>query len=307
MKKSRAVRHLRIGFLMLCVLMPTADGQTKAVGGLESKPLHALTQQPSSMLGRAAFRVRPGEWLHSESDNFIYHYFENFIATPVATEAEFHYKFIARELKKDTTKWERKCHIFVFDRQEDWEAFKGDAGLDPWTGGLHLNNELFILRDASRKWKGHVLAHETCHLVLDRFYSGGLPLWLNEGYAENSGVRSYASYFRARGYHSKPWSHKLKESDYVPMAEITQIMSYPENPAKISAFYVQSERMVRFLAAMDQKAFLRFMEEMSGGAYFQTALTRAYGTRWASLEDFEREFKAFALGDKSATDAAKVH
>ncbi len=302
----RASGLARLAWLMLCVLPPPADGQIQAVGGLEPKPLYALTEQTSSRLGLAALRVRPGEWLHSESENFIYHYFENFIATPVATEAEFHYKFIARELMKETTKWERKCHIYVFDRPEDWEAFKGEAGLDPWTGGLHLNNELFILRDASRKWKGHALAHETCHLVLDRFYGGGIPLWLNEGYAENSGVRSFASYFRARGYQSRPWSYKLEESDYVPLAAITQMMSYPEDPAKITAFYIQSERLVRFLFAADREAFLKFLDEMSGGAYLRTALSRAYATRWTSLEDFEREFKVFALGDKSATDAVRL-
>ncbi len=302
--RARSLRWMAC--IIPCVLPVATYGQIQATGGLEPKPFQTLTEQPSSEFANAAFRVRPGEWLHSETENFIYHYFESFIATPVAIEAEYHYKFIARELKKDTTKWERKCHVYVFDRSEDWEAFKGGAGMDPWTGGVHMNNELFLLRDASMKWKGHLLAHETCHLVVHRFYGAGIPLWLDEGYAENAGMRSYASFFRSRGYQARPRSQKLEEDKYVPLGQLTQMASYPNGPEKIAAFYIQSERMVRFLFVIDREAFLRFMEQMSAGAYFWTALSRAYSTRWTSVEDFEREFKEFALGNKSATDALRL-
>ena len=38
------------------------------------------------------------------------------------------------------------------------------------------------------KWKGNTLGHEVTHLVVDRFFGAGVPLWLNEGYAEYAAV-----------------------------------------------------------------------------------------------------------------------
>jgi hypothetical protein len=304
-RKSRRIPTSALALLISALLQTDSSAQVKASGGLEAKPFASLSDSNITQLGRTALEVRKDDWKHAETENFIYHYFENFIATPVSIEAEFHYKYVARELKKDTTKWERKSHIFIFDSAEDWGKFRSTGGLDPWTGGLQSNNELFIIRDATHKWKGHTLAHEVTHLVLFRFYGGGIPLWLNEGYSENVGVRSYASFYRARGYQARPWSRSINEKTYVSVGELTGRVDYPENSDVIVAFYTESEKLVRYLFGADRAAFLKFIDDMSAGALFHTALARHYGVRWTTKESFEREFKSFALGSASATDSLK--
>ena len=135
-------------------------------------------------IGQAALAIRASEWRHAETTNFIYHYFQSFVAAPVSVEAEFYYRLIAQELGKDTTQWERKSHIFVFESAEDWAQFQRNGALDPWTGGVHSRGELFIRRDPQFRFKGNTLGHEVAHLVVDRFFGANVPLWLNEGYAE---------------------------------------------------------------------------------------------------------------------------
>ncbi len=305
-REERAAVCVVIAAGLFVAAMPGAVfAQVKAVGGLDAVPRTALSDPNVSGLGETAFAVRPDSWQHAESQNFVYHFFENFIATAVSVEAEYYYKLIARELRKDTSRWERKSHIFVFDRREDWAEFKRGGELDPWTGGLHLDNELYVLRDSAVKWKGRTLGHEVSHLVIHRFFGNGIPLWLNEGYAEYSSIRAYSSYFRARGYSAKPWSHTLEPERLMPLQQLLDIRTYPQNPALTSAFYVQSEKLVRFLSVADGEAFLRFMDDMSAGAYFQTALQRHYSSRWSGFERFEEAFGEFAVGDRSATDTLR--
>ena len=48
------------------------------------------------------------------------------------------------------------------------------------------------------KFKGRTLGHEIIHLVMYRFFGNGIPLWLNEGYAEDASSRFYASFMRVQ-------------------------------------------------------------------------------------------------------------
>ena len=149
-------------------------------GALTELTLGQLSDRALTPLGQAALGIRAAEWKHAESANFVYHFFHGFIAAPVSVEAEFYYRVIARELEKDTTQWERKCHIYIFESPADWAEFQKRGALDPWTGGMHAAGSLFIQRDPQVKWKGSTLGHEVTHLVVERFFGTGVPLWLNE-------------------------------------------------------------------------------------------------------------------------------
>ena len=107
---------------------------------------------------------------------------------------------IAKELEKDTAQFERKSHIFIFEEDADWRQFQQTGGLEKWTGGIHSQGQLFIQRNPQVKWKGNSLAHEVTHLVVHRFFNGEIPLWLDEGLAEYTASRWYASFWRMRGY-----------------------------------------------------------------------------------------------------------
>ena len=93
---------------------------TGAPGALKDISFDDLSHKAISRIGEAALKIRKDEWKHAETENFVYHYFQSHIASAVSVEAEYYYKSISTELGKDTTQWERKCHIYIFEKLEDW-------------------------------------------------------------------------------------------------------------------------------------------------------------------------------------------
>ncbi len=302
----RRLRHAA-GFLLLTLAFapmlaaqepaPPLDnpGGAQGLNGLKEIPFHALSSTSMTPLATAAFSIRPTEWKHAETDNFIYHYFHDFIATPVSVEAEFYYRVVAKDLNKDTTHWERKANIYVFETPQDWGAFRTRGGLEQWTGGLHSRGELFIQRDPTYKFKNNTLGHEITHLVVDRFYGSNIPLWLNEGYAEYISRVAYASYYRARGYTAKPRTDALTTASFVPLDRLTQAVTYPTDVNEVVAFYTESEKLVRFLNAADKTKFLVLMDALARGSLFENALHTAYGTTYPSPAQLEAAFRPYAV------------
>ena len=288
---------------------PTMGNPTNAQGlnALKEVAYHALSSTSVTPLGGAAMSIRPTEWKHAETDNFIYHYFHDFIATPVSVEAEFYYRVIAKDLNKDTSHWERKANIFIFESPADWDAFRTRGSLDPWTGGLHSRGELFIQRDPNFKFKGNTLGHEVAHLVVDRFFGSNVPLWLNEGYAEYISRVAYASYYRARGYDSKARTDSLTEAAFLPLERLTQAVTYPSDVKEVLAFYTESEKLVRFLNAADKTRFLVLLEALARGSLFENALHTAYGTLYPTPAQLETAFRPYAItAPAGSTEAASV-
>ncbi len=278
---------------LLLILTLLACG-ARADSILRETAFDALSDRSVAALGQAALAVRADRWRHAESTHFIYHFFQTFVAASVAVEAEFYYGSITKELGKDSAQWERKCHIFVFEEPEDWKQFQVRGQLDPWTGGLHAQGELFVLRNPHVKWKGHSLGHEITHLVLYRFFGNGVPRWLNEGFAEYAGVRGYAAFNRARGFNARPVSRAVDPARFIPLAQLTAMLDYPAEVEQVLTYYFESERLVRFLSAADKRGFGTFLESMSQGARVETALVRGWGGRFPSLDALEREFRTYA-------------
>ena len=266
-------------------------------GALPELPFARLTDRTLGALGQAALGIRANDWKHAETKNFVYHFFSGFIAGPVSAEAEFYYGVVAKDLEKDTAQWERKSHIFIFEKPDDWAAFQQKGALDPWTGGLHSQGELFIVRDPAVKWKGSTLGHEVAHLVVHRFFGNGIPLWLNEGYAEYASSRNYAAFYRARGYASKPRSRTLPPGQFIALSQLTSLTTYPQDVLQVSTFYAESEKLARFLSAADKRGFGVFFDALSKGNRFDSALGKGFGSRFPSVDALETEFKAYAFKD----------
>lgn len=283
--------------LAACLWLAGLARAQETVGGLKDVPFFHLSDRNLAQLGQAALSIRPGDWKHAETTNFIYHYFTSQMATPVSVEAEFYYRIIAKEMEKDTTRWERKSHIFVFESPEDWAAFQRRGTLDPWTGGLHARGELFIVRNPHTRFQGNTLGHEVAHLVVDRFFGSNVPLWLNEGYAEYVSLRGYAAFQRARNYRARPMSPSVAAASFVPLKELTEALSYPQDVLKVEAFYRESEKLARFLSATNKQGFGVFFEALSKGARFETALSKGFGGRFPNIDALEREFKAYATNE----------
>jgi hypothetical protein len=292
---------LRIPIVTLALTMPfmsVAIAQDSPVVGLSSLTeveFSQLSQSDPNPLGEKALAIHPEQWKHAETEHFIYHFVHDYVATPVSVEAEFHYRVIIKELEREQLTTDIKSHIYIFERPEEWRQFQEFGHLEQWTGGIHSAGSLFIQRNPTYKFSDNSLGHEIVHLVLHRFYTDGIPCWLDEGLAQFISKDAHASYQRARGYISKPHSDSIDPADLIPVPALVTLTHPPSD--RVRTFYDESERLVRFLATTDKPAFLNLLDALARHQPFETALTRFYSTNFASSSALNEQFRAYATKD----------
>jgi hypothetical protein len=288
------MRFISISTLsILCAV--TGDAQINDSSSLAEVEFSQLSQRDPNPLGEKALAIHPEQWKHGETDHFIYHFVHSYVATPISVEAEFHYRVVAKELEREQPAGDTKSHIYIFERPQDWQQFQAFGQLEPWTGGIHSAGSLFILRDPAYKFASNVLGHEIAHLVLHRFYTDGIPCWLNEGFAQYVSKGARASYQRARGYISKPRSQAILAQDLIPVATLITMTHPPSD--RVETFYDESERLVRFLASIDKASFLALLDALGRHQPFDSALLRIYAGKFTSVSAVQEKFSEYASKD----------
>ena len=282
---------------ILCVV--TAHAQINESSSLAEVEFSQLSQRDPNPLGEIALGIQPEQWKHSETEHFIYHFVHSYVATPISVEAEFHYRVVAKELERDQPATDIKSHIYIFENPEQWRQFQGFGSLEPWSGGIHSQGSLFVQRDPHYKFSNNLLGHEIVHLVMHRFYTSGIPCWLDEGFAQYISKNAHASYQRARGFISKPQSAAIAEHDLIPLGALLAFTHPPTE--RVETFYDESERLVRFLAATDKRGFLALLDALARHQPFETALPRFYPSHFATVSMLEEKFRAYAAKDFGTT------
>ena len=275
-----------------------AAAEDSPITGLNSLPeveFSQLSQRDPNPLGEKALAVHPGQWKHAETEHFIYHFVHSYVATPVSVEAEFHYRVIAKELERDQPPTDTKSHIYIFERPEEWQQFQMFGKLEPWSGGIHSAGSLFIQRNPAYKFSNNLLGHEIVHLVLHRFYTDGIPCWLDEGFAQYISKDAHAAYERARGYIAKPHSEAIAPQELIPLAALVAMTHPPSD--RVASFYDESERLVRFLAATDKPSFLALLDTLARHQPLETVLPRLYGGKFGNITMLEEKFREYATKD----------
>ena len=272
---------------------------TPGLNALPEVDFSRLSQRDPNPLGTKALAIHPEQWKHGETEHFIYHFVDSFVATPISVEAEFHYRVVVKELQRESPAGDVKSHIYIFQKPADWQLFQNAGKLEPWTGGIQSQGSLFIVRDPSFKFSDNSLGHEIAHLIIHRYYPDGIPTWLNEGFAQFVSKGAQASFLRARNYNAKPLSQPIDAAKLIPLTALTT-MSYPPS-AQVETFYDESERLVRFLATADKAAFLVFLDAVGRHQAFESAFAQAYATKFSSAEALEEKFRAYASSTALAT------
>lgn len=254
-------------------------------------------QEALSRTARMALKMENIEWNHAQSEHFVYHFAKRPTAEQVASETETYYEAIKKDLQIDQDRWEIPAQIFIFENKASWTAFISKTGIDPWSGGVSSGNEIYLpLLPGAKIFSRTTIPHELTHLILGRFLRGRPPIWLNEGVAEQQAHKHFVAYNKLKGLTVLMPTTIVSAAQYVPLKELTAAGDYPSDTTKVHAFYTESLCLVQFLqesgSAMD---FLDFLQTISGGAKFETALDRAYGGKYRTLEIFERKFKEVAI------------
>jgi peptidase MA superfamily protein len=281
--------------LLLPVFLASAAFAQSPAPGLNALPeveFLRLSQRDPNPLGARALAIHPEQWKHGETEHFIYHFVDSFVATPISVEAEFHYRVVTKELQREQPAGDTKSHIYIFQKPADWQQFQSAGKLEPWTGGIQSQGSLFIVRDPAYKFTSNVLGHEIAHLIIHRYYPDGIPCWLNEGFAQYVSKGARASYQRARNYISKPHSQAIAEGKLIPLTEL-MAMTYPPSD-RVETFYDESERLVRFLASTDKAKFLEFLDALGRHQPFDSALAQSYGAKFPTVTALEEKFREYA-------------
>ena len=292
-----AAKSLLLMFVSTIAVAPVALAQSASPGinALPEVEFSRLSQRDPNPLGQKALAIQPQQWKHGETEHFIYHFVDSFVVTPISVEAEFHYRVVAKELQREKPAGNTKSHIYIFQRPADWQQFQSLGKLEPWTGGIHSQGSLFILRDPAYKFSGNLLGHEIAHLVLHRLYPDGIPCWLNEGFAQFVSKGARASYMRARNYIAKPRSQAVAADDLIPLAKLVEMTQPPSD--RVETFYDQSEKLVRFLAVTDKANFLTFLDALARHQPFESALIQSYGGKFLTVAALEEKFREYATKD----------
>ncbi|HST30082.1 MAG TPA: hypothetical protein VLK27_04515 [Chthoniobacterales bacterium] len=282
--------------IMTCVWSGViAQDLSVGLNSLTEVEFSQLSQRDPNPLGEKALAIHPDQWKHAETEHFIYHFVHDYVATPVSIEAEFHYRVVVKELEREQLTTDIKSHIYIFERPEDWQQFQQFGHLEQWSGGIHSAGSLFIQRNPAFRFSDNSLGHEIVHLVLHRFYTDGIPCWLDEGIAQFISKDSHASYQRARGYLGKPHSESIAPSDLIPLSALTA-MTHPPSE-KVHTFYNESERLVRFLAITDKSSFLKLLDALARHQPFETALSQFYPANFPTVAALDEKFRDYASKD----------
>ncbi|MBI4024740.1 MAG: hypothetical protein HY360_07135 [Verrucomicrobia bacterium] len=285
-----------LGIVFSVAAVHGADISTK----LEDMEWDDRQQRTLTRRAIEALSMESNEWHHAESEHFVYHFSERWMAERAASESETYYAQIKEDLKIDQDRWEIKGHIFLFEKEVLWRSFVAKSGIDRWSGGVCSGNEIYLLSPPkAQPFTGTVLPHEMAHLVVSRFVRGHVPVWLSEGFAEQQGRRRFLAYTKPRGHNLWVPVHPISAETYIPLEELTSSSDYPADEAKVRSFYAESLRLAQFLVEDHPKQdFLEFLQCMADGLRFATALDRVYGVQYRDLETFETSFKKVVITKK---------
>jgi len=245
---------------------------------------------PLDAVGKKLLDDPKFKWLHGQTPHFIIHYERKIFAAKVARQAEFFYEFIGQDLKSATDRMTNRSHIFIFREEKDWKYFIESNEIAMEWAFAFVNGMTMYLQQADNvSSSAQVLGHEMTHLVFNRYYTGRLPVWLNEGTAEWYGEFAYSAFKGVK----KSKRQVFRRIDTVfPVPQLVVMTAYPADPLAIRSFYETSKFLVGYLQLnYPPEKFGTFISDMVGGAQLEAALQKNYGIN--SIAELETSFRKF--------------
>ena len=263
---------------------PSDNGEWKEVrtGEFDTR---VLTARGKELLAEVSIG-----WHHAQTEHFVVHFEQAIFARKVARMAEFFYTYIAQDLKGVTEHIEGRSHIFVFRSEKRWGEFRKEAGVAEWVFSEVEGTCMFLQQADDTHSSGDILAHETTHLVMNRFFTARPPLWLNEGLAEYYGEFAYSAY---KGVKKSKRAQFTRLGNPFPMENLLYAATYPTDEKQVRAFYETAKYLVAFLLLdRPQEQFLPFLEDLLKGTDVVSAFTQHYGL--SSVAQIEKGLKQFS-------------
>ncbi len=251
-----------------------------------------LPDHQISRAGERALALRPRQWRHGETENFIIHYRGMSEALQIAREIEFDLWYVAQSLGASPAAYTRKSHVYVFAEEMEWQQFVAETHRPAWFHSFAWGDDLFLNVKSSRGgFDSETLAHETTHAVVARIYGARRwPLWLGEGFAEYMGEASVA----ARHWRAPASAQRKLPFAGLTVAELLATQRYPSDVEAVARLYETSAKFVRYLFnKYPKELFPKFVDRISAGRPAGDALREIYGDEFRDLAAFENNFRKF--------------
>jgi hypothetical protein len=260
---------------------------------LRQETFAQLSDSEISPTGAQALAIKPRQWYHGETENFVVHYRNFSDALQIAREIEFDLWYVAKALGAGKEQYARKSHVYVFQDEKEWQEFVQQSHSSSWVHSFAQRDDLFLnIHGTGSGFDSHTLAHETTHAVVARIYgSRRWPLWLSEGFAEYMGDASTAA--RRQQLPSLNSRH-LGAAD-MTLTELFAVSHYPEDIPGVSQLYDTSAKFVGYLFQKYPPAlFPKFVDRLLDGASPAVALAEVYGDEFRDLAAFDKRFQTLA-------------
>jgi len=250
---------------------------------------HYLNPRAKALLQEAG-----DKWRHAQTPHYVVHFSASegdLFAHKVALQSEFFYNYISKDLGDVQDLYPNRSHIFTFRNEYRWKKFlKTVPTVDPWAYSFVMGAVMFLQQAENTKTGAHVLAHETTHLVVNRFIGGSPPLWLNEGVAEYYGEFGLSEYRGLKRYAGSVFKG-LREP--MPLERLFAIVKYPGDRKEVDRLYETSKYFVGFLMTKKpHDRFCGFLKDMAEkDALPLDALKKHYD--FPDLDTVQKEFTHF--------------
>lgn len=276
--------------ILLTLLLPLAIHAQVDRAAMQPVERAALDVELLDPLARSVLDAPEFKWRHAQTEHFVVHFENGIFAAKVARQAEFFHQFIGQDLPGLANRQTARSHIFIFRNPRDWEVFikRYHKGELEWAFSMVTGYVMYLQQAGDIASSAEVLGHEMTHLVMNRFLTGRLPLWLNEGLAEWYGEFAYAAFKGVKK--SKRTQFQGLRSTY-PVKDLLASEAYPADRKTIHAFYQTSKHLVAYLQLEQPPGtFTPFLLALAGGAEIETALNDHYQL---DLETLGERFNRF--------------
>lgn len=284
----------RIWIVWCWLVMVAAAGA--APPGRDREEMQEITaeQMDQTLMTPLAKRLLPApefKWRHAQTEHFVVHYENGIFAAKVARMAEFFYTYISADLQGASDRMKARSHIYIFRNEKDWRTFQRvywERALE-WSFSMVQGPVMYLQQADNLSSSAEVLGHEMTHLVLNRFFTGEIPVWLNEGMAEWYGEFAYAAF---KGIKKSKRAQFQGLRSTIPVLQLMGLSSYPADPESVRLFYDTSKHVVGFLQLeRPPEKFVPFVNKMMEGGDAGAALVDIYG--FSSAADFASQFDKF--------------
>ena len=284
-------------YFILCLAGPTVFA-AKTIddirGGKRSFKLQEIAEDKMDLrtltrLGRIALDLPGMKWKHAQTEHFVLHYERSTFARKVGRMGEFMYTYIGKDLHVKEQQNEGRSHIFIFRNAKEWKQFLRTSMVSTeWAFSLVQGPAMFLQQNKNTSSSGEVLAHEMTHLVINRFFNGTPPLWLNEGLAQWYEEFGYAA-FKGIKKSKRPQFNDFKYA--YPVSQLLTLDGYPPTQAGVRAFYETSKYLVGFLMIKwPSEKMVPFTRSLIQGADVYQVLEENYDL---TLSELIQQFQQF--------------